>query len=43
MGLCSNNCPTHKGGVSFSHTHTKHKEKLKLKLKTQKILGKKEN
>jgi hypothetical protein len=41
MGLYSNNCPTHKGGVSFSHTHTKQKQKEQYKFKTPKTVLKK--
>jgi len=42
MGLCSNNCSTHKGGVSlFPHIHTKQKQKEQFKLKTPKKIFKK--
>jgi len=37
-GLCSSNCPTHKGGVYIFPTHTQNKNKKEqLKLKTPKI------
>jgi hypothetical protein len=39
IGLCSSNCPTHKGGVYLfphTHTHTKQKQKEQLKLQTPK-------
>jgi hypothetical protein len=42
MGLCSNNFPTCKEGVSlFPHTHTQQKQKEQLKLKTPKTILKK--
>jgi hypothetical protein len=40
MGLCSNNCPTHKGGVYlFPHTHrAEAKRTIKIKKPPKKYL-----